>query len=280
MLGHGSTLNQQSASPARWQADELRRRGRFREVHAAFWKQEPRIQTVLPALTAPRVFIVPLFVSEGYFSTEIIPRELGFRYPDQLMVQTPVSCRWYCHPVGTHPGMTGVILARAAGVVAAFPFPHAPPPSDVSLFIAGHGTERNKFSRRVVERQAELIRQLGRYAAVGPVFMEEAPRISDCLARAATRSVVVAPFFMSDGLHAVEDIPVLLGEPADVVRERLAAGQPAWRNPTEKHGRRVWYAAAVGTDPLVADVILERVSEAARSAPPARLELGELCHPG
>jgi len=64
-------------------------------------------------------------------------------------------------------------------------------------------------------------------------------------------------------LHAVEDIPVLLGEPGRIVKERLAAGQPTWRNPTEKNGKLVWYAPSVGTEPLMADVILQRASEAA-----------------
>jgi sirohydrochlorin cobaltochelatase len=73
---------------------------------------------------------------------------------------------------------------------------------------------------------------------------------------------VVVPFFISDGMHTQEDIPVLLGEPERAVKERLAAGQPTWRNPTEKRGKRVWYAPAVGTEPHIADVILERVREA------------------
>jgi hypothetical protein len=46
------------------------------------------------------------------------------------------------------------------------------------------------------------------------------------------------------------------------VKERLAASQPTWRNPTEKNGRLVWYSPAVGSDPGMADVILERVREA------------------
>ena len=71
------------------------------------------------------------------------------------------------------------------------------------------------------------------------------------------------PFFISDGLHVQEDIPVLLGEAKPAVEQHLAAGQPAWRNPTEKNGRLVWYSPAVGTEPHLADVILERVREAA-----------------
>jgi len=79
-----------------------------------------------------------------------------------------------------------------------------------------------------------------------------------------TKNIIVVPFFISDGLHAVEDIPVLLGEPERVVKERHAAGQPTWRNPTERGGKRIWYSPSVGTEPLLAEVILERVRETAK----------------
>jgi sirohydrochlorin cobaltochelatase len=264
VLGHGTTLNAASAAPVRQQAEELRRRGLFAEVREAFWKQEPQIKTVLASLARPRVFIVPMFISEGYFSTEIIPNELGFSFPDRLKIRTGGSELFYCAPVGSHESMTRVILSRAAGVVQQFPFPRAPKTADITLLIAGHGTGRHANSRTAIDRQVELIRAQKIYAAVHAVFMEEDPRIAGCHALAQTRYCVVVPFFISDGLHAVEDIPVLLGEPERIVKERLAAGQPTWRNPTEKHGKLFWYSASVGTDPVLAEVILERVREAAK----------------
>ena len=262
VLGHGTVLNDQSAAPVFQHAAELRRRKIFREVHAAFWKQEPQVRKVLAEISARRVFIVPLFISEGYFSTEIIPTELGFNYPDNLKLKTNNSELHYCRPVGSHPSMTGVILARAAEVVKQFPFPRAPKPAETTLLIAGHGTERNANSRLAIHRQVELIRGQNVFAAVGAVFMEQAPYLKDCIAAAKTKNIVVAPFFISDGLHVVEDIPILLGESEKLVKERHAAGQPTWRNPTEKHGRLIWYSPAVGTEPHLADVILERVQEA------------------
>ncbi len=238
---------------------ELRRRGMFAEVRAAFWKQEPQVKQVLAAIGAPRVFIVPLFISEGYFSWEVIPRELGLG--DDFRLQTPNSKVFYCRPVGTHDRMTEVILARAREVVAKYPFPRAPKPKDITLFIAGHGTGRNENSRKAIERQVELIRAQQLYAAVHAVFMEEAPHIAESYALTQTRNLVVVPFFVSDGLHTVEDIPVLLGEPEQSVKQRLAAGQPTWRNPSERNEKLVWYSTAVGTEPGMADVILERVME-------------------
>lgn len=267
LLGHGSTQNADSCAPVFQHAAELRRRGIFAEVREAFWKQEPHVKTVLAAIKAPRIFIVPLFISEGYFSEEIIPRELGFKLdgdPRSRITHNASRITHYCPPVGTHDRMTNVLLARAREVVEKFPFPRAPKPADVTLFIAGHGTERSGNSRKSIERQVELIRAQNLYAGVHAIFMEEEPRIATCYSLATTKHLVVVPFFISDGLHSREDIPVLLGEPERLVKARLAAGQPTWRNPTEKHGKLVWYAAAVGTDTHLADVILERVREEAR----------------
>lgn len=259
VLGHGSTKNADSSAPVFQHVAELRRRAIFGEVREAFWKQEPQVKKVLAEITAPRVFIVPLFISEGYFSDDVIPRELGFGTNAKL--ETPSSTTFYCEPVGTHPSMTKVLLARAREVLEKFPFPRPAKAKDTTLFIAGHGTERNENSRVAIVRQVELIQVTGEFAGVHAVFMEEAPRIETSFALAQTKNMVVVPFFISDGMHTQEDIPVLLGEPKRIVAERVAAHQPSWRNPTERNGKLVWYSASVGTDPHMADVILERVRE-------------------
>ena len=264
-MGHGTTLNAESSAPVYQHAAELRGRKSFAAVHEAFWKQEPQVAGVLSSIATPRVFIVPMFISEGYFSEEVIPRELGFRGE-----ATAEFCRTqrrgtqtliYCKPIGTHDSMTEVILARAREIVEQFPFPRAPLPKDTTLFIAGHGTERNENSRKAIERQQELIHALGLYAGVHAAFMEEEPRIRDFHQMAEKKNVIVVPFFISDGLHVREDIPVLLGEPKRIVEQRLKSGQPTWRNPTERKGKLVWYSPSVGTELRLADVILERVSE-------------------
>src|SRR3954466_3808416 len=76
LVGHGSTLNADSAEPTYQHAEELRRRAVFADVLEAFWKQEPGIAGVLRGAFMPRVFVVPLFISEGYFTEQVIPREL------------------------------------------------------------------------------------------------------------------------------------------------------------------------------------------------------------
>ena len=270
LVGHGSTLNAESAAPTHQHADELRRRGLFAQVVDCFWKEEPFVGGVLRGVFASRVFIVPLFISEGYFTEQVLPRELGFCANSQLdfprVQQRGGQTLHYCGPVGTHPSMTEVLLARARAVVAQSPFPAAPLPCDTALFIAGHGTGNNENSRQAIEQQVELIRARGEYAEVHAVFMEEEPRIGDCWRMAQARNLVMVPFFISDGLHSFEDIPVMLGEPAAVVQERLRTGQPTWRNPTGREEQWLWYAASVGSEPLLAEVILERVRAAAAAS--------------
>ena len=278
LAGHGSTLNAESSAPTHQHADALRQRRLFAQVIAAFWKEEPGLAGVLRGAFTPRVFVVPLFISEGYFTEEVIPRELGFpvvgekQYARTMERPIPGSTGGatqtihYCGPVGTHESMTEVLLARAREVIARYPFPRAPKPHEIALFIAGHGTGNNENSRKAIERQVELIRARNEYAEVHAVFMEETPRVGECYAMAQTRHIVMVPFFISDGLHSYEDIPVMLGEPERIVQKRYREGQPTWRNPTEKKGKLLWYTPSIGSEPKLVEVILERVREGARGA--------------
>jgi sirohydrochlorin cobaltochelatase len=178
--------------------------------------------------------------------------------------------------VGTHEGITAVILARAREVLEPSGSRRAPALKETTLFLAGHGTGRDPNSRQAIERQAELVRALGVFAAVQAVFLEEEPGIGRCWELAATLRIVVVPFFVSDGLHVQEDIPVILGAGAETVRRRLARGRPAWRNPTERRGKLLWLSPSVGTHPSLAEVVMERVREAAE-AHSARRRAGLAC---
>jgi len=271
LLGHGSTLDDGAGEAVFHQAAELRRRHQFAEVREAFWKQEPAIRDVLAGLSSRRVFIVPMFVSEGYFSASVIPRALGFALEpdnDSTRVQVRKSqILIYCKVVGSHDSLAEVLVARVREVVEGFPFPRPPQLAAITLFIAGHGTEQDENSRKAIERQAEVIRNMRLYADVHAVFLEEEPRISDSYELAKTRNIVVVPFFISGGMHVKSDIPILLGAPRRTVEQRLQRGQAPWRNPTERNGKLVWYSSSVGEQPQVAEVILARVKEAAAWRP-------------
>jgi sirohydrochlorin cobaltochelatase len=276
LIGHGSTVNGDSGATVHQHAAELRQRGLFADVRVAFFKIEPRIGPALAAIQTARIFVVPFFTAEGYFTRQAIPCELGLPAGSQDIMPCTVRLAGrdviYCHPVGTHPLMTQIILARAAAVLGGSRITHHasriisatrhPPPAtrpDTALVIAGHGTSLNPDSRKSIERQVELITARNLFAEVHPAFLEEEPRIADIPRFVHAPRIVIVPFFMSDGLHVCEDIPVLLGENEAVVQQRLKAGEWPWLNPTEREGKTIFYTLGVGSEPGIADVILERV---------------------
>ena len=90
--------------------------------------------------------------------------------------------------------------------------------------------------------------------------MEEPPLIADWDQMSPTPNVVVVPFFISDGLHSYQDIPVLLGieaEPGAAASQR----EVFRHNPYHLRGKTLYYSSAIGTERLIADVILDQVSD-------------------
>jgi sirohydrochlorin cobaltochelatase len=252
IVGHGSTENPDSSTPYFDHAAEIRKRGLFAEVHCCFWKEEPSMREALYMIDAEEVYIVPDFISEGYFTRDVIPRELELTGPTTKVHGKTLH---YCDPVGIHPSMTSLILQRTEEVAPGVP------PEESTLFIVGHGTGLNKNSTKAIRDQVELIQTLpeNRFASVQDTYMEEAPLISEWDQLAETPNVIVVPFFIADGLHSYQDIPVMLGFEKE---EGKAASQKEVfrRNPYQLRDKTLYYSAAIGAEPLMADVILDQIA--------------------
>jgi len=266
IVAHGSTVNPDSSAPTLAHAAEIRRRRIFEDVASAFWKEEPSLRDAIFLFdpeSIRQVHVVPNFISEGYFTQTVVPRELEMNGP---ITERSNGQVWkYCEPVGNHPMMTELLLKRAREVAA------SADPAETSLLIVAHGTDLNENSAVAAKREAEKIRAAGKYAAVLNVYMEEPPLVSDWRKLTTTRNVVVVPFFISDGLHSYEDIPVLLGivVAAGVDRGRPGSAPPATgrgeifrHNPYTIDNRLLFYAPSIGTDPGFADVIIEQALNA------------------
>ena len=262
IVGHGSTVNPDSDAPTLAHAANIRQRNIFADVQCAFWKEEPSLRDALflfdPA-TIKSVYVVPNFISEGYFTQTVIPRELELN--GQVTKRANGQTWTYCEPVGNHSLMTELLVQRAREIAPGIP------ETDTSFLIVAHGTDLNENSAVAAKREAEKIRQLHRYANVLNVYMEEQPLVSDWQLLTSTPNVIVVPFFISDGLHSYEDIPVLLGI-ADERSTRLRQGSGAAsisenrneifrRGPYQIDDRALFYARSIGTDPRIADIIVE-----------------------
>ncbi len=275
IVGHGSTVNPDSGAPSLAHAAAIRRRGVFADAACVFWKEEPGLRD-WPLLFDPAitdVYVVPNFISEGYFTRTVIPRELELdRQPDGTPAPTTVrpgtGQRWhYCEPVGNHPAMTGLLLRRAREISPGVD------EAQTALLIVGHGTALNDNSAVAAKEQAARIRALGRYAAVLNTYMEESPLIADWAELTSAQNVIVVPFFISDGLHSYQDIPVLLGIESQVTAaasERLRQGEVFMQNPRHLRGRALYYASAIGTEPQFAEILVEQAAAFDHQAATAR----------
>ena len=76
---------------------------------------------------------------------------------------------------------------------------------------------------------------------------------------AVAPNVVVVPFFIADGLHSYQDIPMMLGFEKE---EGLAASQKEIfrHNPYYIRKKTLYYSSAIGVEPMMADVILDLVT--------------------
>lgn len=259
LIGHGSHLNGESARAVHHYAELLRARGLYDEVIAGYWKEEPSLRQVLKTTACTDVTVIPMFISEGYFTETVIPRELGLGHQGPVPaggIARVLGGRTvrYTLPYGVHPAMSDVILARAREVLPSADVTDAAL-QDTALIVLGHGTTRNENSSRVIRQNADLLRQSGHFAEVHALFLDEAPRVGSWPEMVKSPRVVVVPFFASEGWHTLETIPQDMGLTGEITSFPHNPSGP----------QTVYYAGPVGTHPRVTDVILHLAREASAS---------------
>ena len=263
IVAHGSHLNPDSATPTHTHADTIRATGAFDEVRTGFWKEQPSLREVLRTTHGDDIYIVPLFISEGYFTERVIPRELrlegwepelwnsdGISADTATLVASDIDTEvHYCGPVGTHEAMTDVLVRRAESVTG-----DPEVGNGFGFAVVGHGTERNENSAKAIEYHTERLRETGRFDEVKALFMDEEPEVDDVTDHFDSEDIIVVPLFIADGFHTQEDIPEDMGLTDDY--------RNGYDVPSEVDGHRIWYGGAVGTEELTADVVLERAADA------------------
>ena len=240
IVGHGSHLNEDSSLPVYEHAARIRETGAFDEVAECFWKEEPSMRHVLDTIEAEDVYVVPAFISEGYFTQQVIPRELGLDGPVTRIGDKTVR---YSGPLGTYEGMADVILERADDLMR-----HKDvPPGRTALVLLGHGTDLNKSSGGVVYWNAERIRDRNLHDLVEVGFLDQKPEIGEAVDSVDAENVILIPVFIAEGWHTKETIPEDLGLTGEVTRR--------------PDGKTIFYGAPVGTHPSMAELIVARARE-------------------
>lgn len=222
LVGHGSSFNRDSSAPIYGHAARIRKQGTFDEVHVAFWKESPWIRDSLARIRSDDVYVVPMFLADGYFTRRVVPRELGLSRSVHL-----------CPPVGAHPCLSGLVLNRAFTVTPLTREQRG----QAALIVIGHGTDRSTTSSTIVRRITQQLRERSGFGEVACGFLDQKPRIVDVLAETGAQQVILVPFFMADGWHVRETIPQCLGLTGEC---------------TVRGGQVIWYTRAVGTLPDLA----------------------------
>lgn len=243
IVGHGSHLNEDSSLPVYEHAQRIRKTGEFDEVVECFWKEEPSMRHVMDTVESDEVYVVPAFISEGYFTQQVIPRELGL---DGHVTRKGAKTIRYAGPLGTFEGMPDVILERVEDLMRG-----KEPSGRTALVLLGHGTDLNKNSSGVIYLNAGRIRERGLYDTVEVGFLDQEPEIGKVVAGVEAESVILIPVFIAEGWHTRETIPEDLGLTGEV---------------TARADRTIFYGAPVGTHPSMAGLISARARETEREA--------------
>jgi sirohydrochlorin cobaltochelatase len=235
IVGHGSHLNEDSSLPVYEHAERIRKTGEFDEVVECFWKEEPSMRHVLDVVESEEVYVVPAFISEGYFTQQVVPRELGL---EGTVTKRGYKTVRYAGPLGTFEGMPDVILERVNDLMRGKEIL-----GRTALVLLGHGTDLNKNSGGVIYLNAGRIRERKIYDVVEVGFLDQEPEIGAVVASVAARNVILIPVFIAEGWHTRETIPQDLGLSGEV---------------TSREDRTIFYGAPVGTHPSMANLIVAR----------------------
>ena len=242
IVGHGSHLNEDSSLPVYEHAARIRETGEYDEVVECFWKEEPSMRHVLDTVEAEDVCVVPAFISEGYFTQQVIPRELGLTGPVTHKDGKTVR---YAGPLGTFEGMADVILERAGDLLEG----KEVSPGRRALVLLGHGTDLNKNSGGVIYLNAERTRERDLYDLVEVGFLDQEPEIGEVVENVEAKNIVLIPVFIAEGWHTHETIPEDLSLTGEV---------------TVREDKTIYYGAPVGTHPSMAGLIAARARETER----------------
>lgn len=240
LVGHGSANYPDAARPVLDLAESIRKRGLFKDVAAVFMKQDPPLAAALSLVSAPTVYVVPVFAGRGFYTGTLIPREIGLTGP---VTETAGRRVIYTEPAGAHPRLPGLLACRADGVARGCGWD----PAETSLLLIAHGSARPGGAGETPRAIAAAMGAMNHFAEVALGFLEQDPFARGWPDLLRGGKVVALPLLVAQGMHAGRDIPPLFG---------LNQGETG---PVDSHGRRVVLATGLGAEPELEEIILDLV---------------------
>jgi uroporphyrin-III C-methyltransferase len=242
LAAHGSGRGGAANAQLRRLAQAVRARRVFDEVAVAFHLGEPGFATVLDELSADSATVVPVMTSAGHFTRTVLPAALARNlcYGTLPLTVTP--------PLGTHPGIAALVARRIGELLRI----HRLERPDTAVLLVGHGTRRHPASRHSTLTLAEALRARGVVGEVASGFLDDDPGVAEGYRSLGGEAVLVIPFLIGGGDHALDLAPGGGLLPATGPERTVIVDRP------------------VGTAPEIVDLILDLGRRHAPSAAPLR----------
>lgn len=141
--------------------------------------------------------IYPMFMSDGWFVSRVLPRRLGTNAPDIL------------DPLGFDPNLP----ALASDILRNAILENGWREEETSILLAAHGSGRGDKAAKAARAFADTLQPLVPKSKITLGFIEEEPYV-DAAATGLGPHSICLPFFALEGDHCREDIPEAL-EKAD-----------------------------------------------------------------
>lgn len=244
LVGHGSERTPSSMDPVRRCVAGFDR-AQWSDVRVGSYRNTPSIADAVAALDADAFVVIPFALANGWFATEVVPREV-----EAAAVGRPFVCS---DALGVDPRFADVAASRFDEALAACGWDAAV----TALLLAAHGTPRNVDSGATVRAAAAALHERASEVAVG--FLDDTPETPDAIAALAAQQVVIVPWFLADGAHPRRDLPAQLDVPPNpplLTPMTVACGGSS---------RSVVFTSAVGEHPTVGRVAAACAADA-RSA--------------
>ena len=200
-------------------AQELARRmrhgQRYGEVAVGFVRSDPSIEAAASQIKCERLRIYPLFMSDGYYVREAIPKRLGITGGVDVMGHRVSIDK----PLGLHPKLPELLISAVVGTALG----KGIQPKSACLLLVAHGSRQSPLSAAAAREIREKIDRSGTFLRVEVSFLEEEPLFIYALEN-RTLPTFVLGLFAGEGMHATGDIKgavTALGNPKVHMVEQL-----------------------------------------------------------
>jgi len=262
IAAHGSPSTSGGRTSSRKHAETIHKLALFADVRAGFLSEKPFVKDVLDDFDTPEVYVVPNLACAGFITTTKLPQALSLTGAVTERITPSGRQRVFLtDPVGTDPAIAKTFAVRIRAAMDDLSIDQ----DDTAVMVIGHGSQRSRAS---FEHTTAVASELSRHGISAPIytsFLEETPFIKDWRAQADAKTILFAPFLISDGYHGADEIPREIGfdVKSDGFIKRLSAIQP---NELMVNGQRLVYLPPLGDVPEMADLILTRVRAAQNEA--------------